>query len=220
MADDTNEVQHEEQEPQGGEMTAEQKLAEAERTIEALKKKSQELLGETKAEREKRREYEAKQSQIERERMEQEGQHQELAKRWQGEAEQYKSELETLRRGIANEKLSSTASKLAHEYASDAQTAKLLERFIRDELDYVDGQVVASNHASIEEMIKSMEQSGGYASLWKGKASSGGGATGQKSGGAAAKKLSDLSGTERAALASSEPETFARLVAEAKQKRG
>jgi DNA repair exonuclease SbcCD ATPase subunit len=222
MADE----QHEDQQEQQGEQrattddTQDSRLQEALDAIEALKRKNQELLGEKKSASQKARELEEQKAQAERERMEQDGQHKELSEKYKTEAERYQAELADLRRGIATEKLSNKAAELAGEYASDTRNAKLLSKFLKDELDYVDGAVVARNHASIDDLIKSMEQSGDYASLWKGKASSGGGATGQKGGSAATKKLSELSESERTELAMTEPDTFARLMAEAKNRRG
>lgn len=215
MADEHNEAQTQEQGESVSNQDQAQQVDDVEKLkadIEALKRKNQELLGETKTERQKRREYEERQAQLERERMEQEGQHQELSQRYKAESERYKSELEALNRSIANEKVGNMASKLAHDCASDSHTAQLLERFIRDELDYIDGQVVAANHASVDELVKSMEQSGMYASLWKGSKATGGGATGA-GGGAVTKSFNEMDGAELSALRRENPAEYDRLKA-------
>lgn len=218
MADENTEVEQNEQQETAGQDASAQ-LTEALEAIEALKRKNQELLGEKKSASQKARELEEERQAAERERMEHEGQHKELAERYQTESQRYQKELEDLKRSIASEKLGNKAMALANEYASDPRNAKLLSRFIRDELDYVDGNVVPKNHASIEDMVKAMEQSGDYASVWKGKQSNGGSAPGGKGGGAAGKKLSDMGDNERRELQANDPAAFAQLVAEARQKR-
>lgn len=214
MADEETNLQ-DDQQPTSANTDADQdtRLQDALDAIEALKRKNQELLGEKKSASQKARELEEQKTAAERERLEQEGKHKELSEKYKAESERYQSELSELRRSIATEKLSSKAAEIASECASDTRNAKLLSKFLKDELDYVDGQVVARNHASIEDLIKSMEQSGDYASLWKGKGSTGGGATGQKGGSAApTKKLSEMNQAERLRFKDEDPVGFAQAV--------
>ena|SRR5690554_108047 len=215
MAEET--TTQEQQETEEQEVEQAQK-PEAQGDIDGLKRKTQELLAEVKAEREKRRALEEEKERIEKERLERDQNYQELAERNKTEAEKYKQELDELRRGIAAEKLEGRALELGAEYASNSANAKILKRILRDELDFVDGQVVAKNHASIEDLIQSMEQSGDYASLWKGSQAAGGGAPGSHGGGAAISnpwKADSRNLTEQARIKRDNPQLAARMMAEA-----
>lgn len=215
MADDTTVQDTDEQQT---EQPEEKPTPEAQADIDGLKRKTQELLAEVKEERAKRRELEAEKERIEQERLERDQNYKELSERHKKEAEALRQELDDLRRENANKALEGVATELGAEYGSNAANAKILKRILRDELDFVDGQVVAKNHASIQDLVAHMEQSGDYASLWKGSQAAGGGALGANGGGAAMAnpwKPDERNLTEQARIKRENPQLAARLMAEA-----
>lgn len=213
MADEQQEIEQQEEQAQGGEQPEQHQSEKVDlASFEAVKRKNQELLGELKKVKAKNQENETERERIQRERMEAEGKHKELAETHKADAERYKRELAELKASIASKEVSGKALELAAEYASDARNAKLLARFFKEELDFVDDGVVAKNHASVDDLIKTMEQSGDYASLWRGKGSTGGGAPGGKhGGGAAGKKFQDMTGAELSTLRQQDPGEYQRL---------
>jgi len=150
-------------------------------------------------------------AEAERERLETEGKHQEAAEMWKAEAEQLKAKAAAAEADRINEKLDNQAQALASANANTAQDAKLLARFIRDELEYGDSGVAGKNGRTVEQVIESMERSGEYKSLWRGSSASGAGATGGTSS-AQGKALSDMNDAERIEFKNRDPAGFAAAI--------
>lgn len=163
------------------------KLAEAQAEIERLKGHHKTLLDETKTAKQRAAELEKARLDEETNRQHENGEYKTLAEKYKAEAEaERKANLE-LKGSVANKELDAAAMLAANSEANTPANAKILARFIRDNLEYVEGAVVGKDGVSVEDAIKSLLDSGDYDALRKGIQSSGGGASGGKNGGGAAK---------------------------------
>lgn len=160
----------------------------------SIKAKMDELLGETKAAKEARRKAEQtaadEAARIAREKGDFEQLHKSSEERYQATL----GDLEKLRQGIANEKRSNTAMKLATELA-DGPNAELLSTFIANRLAFSEDSVKVTDSngqltvASLADLTTEFKNNPKFASLLKGNQSAGGGANGgNNSGGAATVK--------------------------------
>ena len=178
-----------------------------------IKAKMDELLGETKAAKEARRKAEAdaadEASRIAKEKGDFEQLHKSSEERYQTTL----GELDQLRQGIAAEKKTNTAMRLATELA-DGPNAELLSTFIETRLVFSDESVKVADSkgqltvSSLDDLATEFKNDPKFASLLKGNQSSGGGANGgNNSGGAATVKtraeFEALNPTERAKFATS-----------------
>lgn len=193
-------------------------VAELQAEIERLKSHQSKLLDETKTAKAARLEIEKAQQDAEIARQTEQGEFKNLAEKYRAEAEQERRAASEFRAAIAAEKMELTALKIAGEEANDPKNAKLLARFIRDQLDYVDGKVTGKDGQSIEDTIKAMFATGDYESLRKGLQSSGGSAPGSNSGGGATKKFEELTGAELSAIRQKDPAQYDRLNADYKSR--
>lgn len=184
--------------------------AELDEIVHGLKVKNNELLGETKKEREERVALAAKLEADEIARMEEQNQHKELATKYKQELEDLKRANQEERARANSEKLAAVSTELGAKYSNEPRNAKLLARFIRDGLTVVDGEVVGKEGETIDELIKAMDESGDYDSLWKGSQSDGGGAIGNK-GGRAAKSFTEFTAAELKDLRSTDPHEYQRI---------
>lgn len=170
------------------------RAAELEKEREALKRKNEELLGETKAAKAARREAEEAARREAEEKAKKNGDFEQLFKSAEDKASKYEQELNTLRENIANEKRTNTALSLAGELAEGAN-AKLLSEFIARRLKVDDEGVKvidASGNltvATLDDLKKEFSTDATYSSLLKGNQSAGGGATGSQTGSGAAKEM-------------------------------
>lgn len=161
-----------------------------------LKAKQTELLGETKKAKEQRRQAEEDQRLADEAKHRKEGDFEQLHASGEKERERLSTELSGLRQGIATEKQTSQAMKIAADIANTSADAEILSEFIARRLKYTDDgiQVLdASGQLSImkiDELKKEFEGNERYSSLLKGNQSSGGGAPGSGQGGGAAKTAS------------------------------
>jgi len=115
-----------------------------------------------------------------------------------------------LKGSIANQALDSAAMQAALSEANSPANAKIMARFIRDQLEYSEAGVIGKGGKSADDAIKEMFATGDFEALRKGNQSSGGGAPGSKTGGGAAeqgnekaeaaKKRGDLAGFLKAQL--------------------
>lgn len=154
--------------------------------IDRLKGHHSKLLDETKTAKQKAAELEKGQQDAEIARQTEQGEYKSLAEKYRVEAEAERKTHAELKGSIAKKEMEAVAMTVAMAEANDTKNAKLLARFIRDQLDYVDGAVMGRDGMSVEDCIKTMFATGDYESLRKGNASSGGSAPGSKSGGGAA----------------------------------
>jgi len=97
--------------------------------------------------------------------------------------------------GMANEKLDSFSMQVALTEANSPSNAKIMARFIRDQLEYADSGVLGKGGKSAEDAVKELFATGDFEALRKGNQSSGGSAPGGKSGGGATK--GNLGGTKQ-----------------------
>ena len=177
---------------------------------ERLKGHHSKLLEETKTAKQKAAELEKAQQDAEIARQHEQGEYKTLAERYKAEAETERKALVELKGSIANQALDSAAMQAALTEANSPANAKIMARFIRDQLEYSEAGVIGKGGKSADDVIKEMFATGDCEALRKGNQSSGGGAPGSKTGGGAAeqgnekaeaaKKRGDLAGFLKAQL--------------------
>jgi FtsZ-binding cell division protein ZapB len=192
--------------------TREELMAEVER----LKGHHSKLLDETKSAKQKAAELDKANQDAEIQRQTEQGEFKSLAEKYKQEADAERKSSAEFRAAIASEKMESAAMRIAIDEANDPKNAKLLARFIRDQLDYVDGKVTGKDGQSIEDTIKAMLATGDFESLRKGIDSSGGSAIGSNKGSGATKKFEEYDGAELKALRQADPQTYDRISADYK----
>jgi hypothetical protein len=192
--------------------TREELIAEVDR----LKGHHSKLLDETKTAKSRAAELDKAQQDAEIQRQTEQGEFKTLAEKYRAEAESERKSAAEFRAAIASEKMEGAAMRIAIDEANDPKSAKLLARFIRDQLDYVDGKVTGKDGQSIEDTIKAMFATGDFESLRKGIDSTGGSAPGNSKGGGATKKFEDHSGAELAAIRQADPKKYDQLSADYK----
>ncbi len=177
---------------------------------ERLKGHHSKLLEETKYAKQKAAELEKAQQDAEIARQHEQGEYKTLAEKYKAEAETERKALVELKGSIANQALDSAAMQAALSEANSPANAKIMARFIRDQLEYSETGVIGKGGKSADDVIKEMFATGDFEALRKGNQSSGGGAPGSKTGGGAAeqgnekaeaaKKRGDLAGFLKAQL--------------------
>ena len=177
---------------------------------ERLKGHHSKLLEETKTAKQKAAELEKAQQDAEIARQHEQGEYKTLAERYKAEAETERKALVELKGSIANQALDSAAMQAALSEANSPANAKIMARFIRDQLEYSEAGVIGKGGKSADDAVKEMFATGDFEALRKGNQSSGGGAPGSKTGGGAAeqgnekaeaaKKRGDLAGFLKAQL--------------------
>ena len=177
---------------------------------ERLKGHHSKLLEETKSAKQKAAELEKAQQDAEIARQHEQGEYKTLAERYKAEAETERKALVELKGSIANQALDSAAMQAALTEANSPANAKIMARFIRDQLEYSEAGVIGKGGKSADDAVKEMFATGDFEALRKGNQSSGGGAPGSKTGGGAAeqgnekaeaaKKRGDLAGFLKAQL--------------------
>jgi len=185
-------------------------FAELKAENERLKAHHAKLLDETKTAKQKAAEIEKAQQEAETARQHEQGEYKSLAERYQKEAEAERKSLLELKGSIANQALDAAAMQAALTEANSPANAKLMARFIRDQLEYSEAGVIGKGGKSADDAVKEMFATGDFEALRKGNQSSGGGAPGSKTGGGAAeqgnekaeaaKKRGDLAGFLKAQL--------------------
>ena len=185
-------------------------IAELRAENERLKSHHAKLLDETKTAKQKAAEIEKAQQEAETARQHEQGEYKSLAERYQKEAEAERKSLLELKGSIANQSLDSKAMAIAVDEANSPQNAKLMARFIRDQLEYTDSGVLGKGGKSTEDAVKELFATGDFEALRKGNQSSGGSAPGNtKASGAGepinpkaeeARKRGDLTGFLSASL--------------------
>ena len=178
---------------------------------ERLKGHHSKLLEETKTAKQKAAELEKAQQDAEIARQQENGEYKSLAEKYKAELEAERKEKMEERARTASEKMELVAVRIATDEANDAKNAKLLTRFIRDQLDYVDGKVTGKDGRPVEDVIKEMFATGDYESLRKGNQASGGSAPGSKTSGSAVKKFDEYTGAELVQIRRDDPALYERL---------
>lgn len=187
--------------------TREELMAEVER----LKGHHSKLLDETKTAKQKAAEIEKAQQDAEIARQHEQGEFKGLAERYQKEAETERKALVELRASIANQSLDSAAMQAALTEANSPANAKILARFIRDQLEYSEAGVAGKGGKPTADALKDLFATGDFDALRKGIESTGGSAPGNtnKASGAGeqsnpkaeeARKRGDLTGFLSASL--------------------
>lgn len=181
--------------------------------VERLKGHHSKLLEETKTAKQKAAELEKAQQDAEIARQHEQGEYKGLAEKYKAEAEAERKALLELKGSIANKEMESAAMNIALAEANDPKNAKILARFIRDHLDFVEGAVVGKDGRPVADVIKDMLASGDYDSLRKGNQASGGSAPGSSSSGGAVKKFDEYTGAELSQIQRTDPALYERLKA-------
>jgi len=201
-------------------------LSEAQKGIEALKAKNEELLGEKKeAQKRAKAEAEAREAAAA-EAAAKSGDVEALSKSWQDKLAKREAELaEAIKARDAqlhDLTVGATAQSIASEIAVQG-SSNVIARLVRDRLRYEDGKVVVldaegkPSALTVDELKKEVSEDPALAPLIVGSRASGGGAAGAKGGGAT-KQLHEMTGAERVAMSKNDPAGFAKLVEAAKSK--
>lgn len=177
---------------------------------EALRKERDER----KAAKDKLAEFERQQSESEAKRLEETQQFESLYKNTKGELEKRTNELEEFRRKIADKERSELAAQLTGTLTRDTARAELLKK---EALAYIqhtaDGVVISGPDGTMtaEQLGKHLAER--YPFLVDGNQSTGGGATGSKTGGGAVKKFDEYTGAELVQIRRDDPALYDRLKA-------
>lgn len=157
----------------------------------SIKAKMDELLGETKAAKEARRKAESDSADEAVRIAKEKGDYEQLHKSSEERYQTTLGELDGLRQGIANEKRTNAAMKIATELA-DGSNAELLSTFIANRLSFSDDSVKVTDSkgqltvSSLSDLSTEFKNDPKFASLLKGNQSTGGGANGGNTSGGAA----------------------------------
>jgi predicted nuclease with TOPRIM domain len=161
---------------------------------EKLLNKNQELLGEVKGFKTKAQQAEEAAKQAELEKAKKAGDHEQLYKSSEAEREKLAQQLAELQQSIHQEKVSSTALKMAADMA-DGPNAEILADYIAKRLKYTDDGVKVLDASgeltvsSLDDLKAEFKTSPRFQSLVRGNQASGGGAPGGKGGSASPKTV-------------------------------
>jgi hypothetical protein len=155
-------------------------FAELKAENERLKAHHAKLLDETKTAKQKAAEIEKAQQEAETARQHEQGEYKSLAERYQKEAESERKSLLELKGSIANQALDAAAMQAALTEANSPANAKIMARFIRDQLEYTDAGVIGKGGKAADDAVKELFATGDFEALRKGNQSSGGSAPGGK----------------------------------------
>lgn len=183
--------------------------------IERLKQHNEKLIGEK-----RQRDEAARQAQAERERIEQEaakknGDYEALEKSYQEKLQARENELNELYKQRDAQSINGESQRLASQLADTPTNQRLLQRFIKDRLSVVDGQVKVVDEqgqpsaSTIDDLANEFRSSGIYDSLLTGTKGSGTGGNGTGSKGA--KPASEYTEAEMVQLAQTNKDEFNRL---------
>ena len=183
--------------------------------IERLKQHNEKLIGEK-----RQRDEAARQAQAERERIEQEaakknGDYEALEKSYQEKLQARENELNELYKQRDAQSINGESQRLASQLADTPTNQRLLQRFIKDRLSVVDGQVKVVDEqgqpsaSTIDDLANEFRSSGIYDSLLTGTRGSGTGGNGTGSKGT--RSAHEYTEAERIELAKTNPEQFKQL---------
>ena len=183
--------------------------------IERLKQHNEKLIGEK-----RQRDEAARQAQAERERIEQEaakknGDYEALEKSYQEKLQARENELNELYKQRDAQSINGESQRLASQLADTPTNQRLLQRFIKDRLSVVDGQVKVVDEqgqpsaSTIDDLAHEFRTSGIYDSLLTGTRGSGTGGNG--TGAPGVKPASEYTEAEMVQLAQTNKDEFNRL---------
>lgn len=196
-----NEVIENQKQPEVNEVEVlKQQLADAQKAIEALASKKDELLKETKAAKEEKRKQAELAEQAKKEQLsiaEKNGEFEKLYKQAQEEKQNLAKQLELDRQERRKDKIDIEANKIAIELAKNSKDAVLLKKFIAESIGNIAderGQVDVDVLKSVRQQFETDDL---YSSLRKGNQSVGGSAPGNMSSALSTNDLSKLSPVDR-----------------------
>ncbi len=180
--------------------------------IERLRKHNEVLLSEKKARSEAARQAEAEKLRIEQEAAKKNGDFEALEKSYEQKFQEKQRELDELLKQRDSSTVEQTSQSLASQLADTPHNQRLLQRFIKDRLSVVDGQVKVVDEqgqlsaSTIDDLAHEFRSSGVYDSLLVGTRGSGSGGNGTGTKGI--KSAAEYTEAERIELASKNPELF------------
>lgn len=205
-------MENEEQEQAPKTYTAEEVQAMLDKETGGLKAKLDELMGETKTAKQKARELEEAQQQNEEARLIERQEFKSLYEREQDAKRELQEKYDTFAKRVESAEVSKISASIAGELTRDSKRGELLAEKVAQMTRYSDSGStfelggIEVDKAKVLEHLKTE-----YPFLVDGNQSSGGGATGNLSGGAASKKFSEMNGAELSELRRTDPETYQRL---------
>ena len=165
-------------------------------SADSMKQKMDQLLGETKKAKQEREQAELSARQASEQKAKEAGDFEQLHKSSEQARQTLEQRLQEMQSGIANEKRSNAAMRIAADLA-DGANAEILSEFISRRLKYTDDGLKVTNDAgeltvsSIDELAQEFKGNTRFAALLKGNQAGGGGASGGgKQGGGAATEMS------------------------------
>lgn len=187
--------------------------AEVDELVAGLKRKNEQLLGESRADREKREQIEKLQADGEAERAKEKGEFKTLYEKSQTELESERENARKFRTTIQEKDLDSESIKLAGSLTKDMMRAELLKQQAMKYAKYTEAGVifeVGGVEISREKLAEKLQTD--YPFLVDGNQSSGGGALGGGKGGGATKSFSEYNGAELSAIRKQDPAQYERML--------
>jgi hypothetical protein len=187
--------------------------AEVDELVAGLKRKNEQLLGESRADREKREQIEKLQADGEAERAKEKGEFKTLYEKSQTELESERENARKFRTTIQEKDLDSESIKLAGSLTKDMMRAELLKQQAMKYAKYTESGVifeVGGVEISREKLAEKLQTD--YPFLVDGNQSSGGGALGGGKGGGATKSFIEYNGAELSAIRKQDPAQYERML--------
>lgn len=184
--------------------------------IERLRKHNETLLGEKKAESEKRRAEQAEKDRLVEETARKKGDFETLENQYQAKIQDLQNQIAERDKQRDNDLVKSHAQKLASVLSDNPANQELLQMVLEKRLSAKDGQISvldtsgAVSIASLDDLKREIETCGKYDSLVVGTRASGTGSNGKS----ATKQASEYSESERIELANTNPALFKQLFME------
>ncbi len=184
--------------------------------IERLRKHNETLLGEKKAESEKRKAEQAEKDRLAEETARKKGDFETLEKQYQAKIQELQNQIAERDAQRDSDLVKSHAQKLASILSDNPANQEILQMIIEKRLSAKDGQISvldtsgAVSIASIDDLKREIETCGKYDSLVIGTRASGTGSNGKS----AIKQASEYSEKERIELATNNPTLFKQLFME------
>lgn len=186
--------------------------------VEKLRKHSETLLAEKKAEQQKQREAQAEKDALAQEQARKKGDFETLEKQYQDKIAKLEAEIVERDKQRDSDLVKSEALKLASSLSDNEHNQEILQMLIEKRLTAENGQIKVTDGtgnltiASIADLKNEISTSGKFDSLITGTKASGVGATGQGTQGT--KQASDYTESERIELATTNPNLFNQLFAQ------
>ena len=183
--------------------------------IERLRKHNETLLGEKKAESEKRRAEQAEKERLAEETARKKGDFEALEKQYQAKIQELNEQIAKRDKERDEHLVKSHAQKLSSQLSDNPANQEILQMVLEKRLSAKDGQLSVLDDSgavsimTLDDLAKQMQNCGKYDSLIIGTRASGTGSNGQL-----IKRAGDYSEQERLALANSNPALFNQLFLE------